>query len=97
MPRGSFSHPFLWPVSEHQLRLYFPLVSLFSGVELDVFLNISVKASLKILTWFFDHGSSVLFKTINYHKSEKKIIRSLNLSPRYLPRKLKELIELFFI
>lgn len=71
MPRGSFSHPLLWPVLEHQLRLYFPLISLFSGVELDVFLNISVKTSLKILTWFFDHGSSVLFQTINYPKGDR--------------------------
>lgn len=37
MPRGSFSNPFLWPVSEHQLRLYFPLVALFSGVEFRCF------------------------------------------------------------
>ena len=33
VPRGSFPSPFLQAVSEHVLRLDFPLVALFSGVE----------------------------------------------------------------
>lgn len=37
LPRRSFSNAFLWPVSEHQLRLYFPLVALFSGFEFICF------------------------------------------------------------
>lgn len=50
----SFSNPFLWPVSEYQLRLHFPLGVLFlwSGIQMFFLMFLSVKVSLKILTWF---------------------------------------------
>lgn len=52
MPRGSFSSLFLQPVSENQ-DFIFPWQHFFLELNSDVFLNVSIDASLKILTWFW--------------------------------------------